>query len=76
MFAYSSKNELVSVFLFDSFTKRFELIPSPLELVIPVSHLTFRQVEEHIEFLVGRGDEAKLWLQVAKNVIDNFGDIL
>ena len=41
-----------------------------------MSHLTFRQVEEHVKFLVGRGDEAKLWLQVAKNVIDNFGDIL
>lgn len=76
MLAYSSDGELVSVFLFNSLAKGFELMPFPLEFMIPVPHLAFREVEEHIEFLVGRGDEAKLWLQVAKHVIDSFGNIL
>ena len=76
MLAYSSDGELVSVFLFNPLAKRFELIPFPLEFMIPVPHLAFREVEEHIEFLVRRGDEAKLWLQKAKHVIDSFGNIL
>jgi hypothetical protein len=44
--------------------------------MVPVPHLSFLKLEECVELLVGRGDEAQFGPEVAKHVLEGFGDVL
>lgn len=75
MLANASNRVGVAKLILDRITKCFELSPGPFELMIPVPHLSFLKLEIVIKFLVWRRNEAKLWFQIAKNIVHSFGNV-
>lgn len=75
MFADSAQGELVAILLLHSLAKLLELCAGPLELMVPMPHLSLLKLKKGIELFVGSGDEAQLWFQVAEDILSDFGDV-
>jgi len=68
-YAFDLKN--IAVLLFDFIAKLFELIPSPLKLMIPMSHLVFLHIEMNVELFIGSTQETKLRSYESKNILNH-----
>lgn len=58
MLANASNSVSVAKLILDRVTKCFELSPGPLELMVPVPHLSFLELEIVVKLLVWRRNEA------------------
>jgi hypothetical protein len=75
VFADASQCELVAVGSPYSIAEFLEFGATPFELVVPMAHLSLREVKEDVELAVGRGDEAKFRPQVPEDILEQVGKI-